>query len=332
MKKHLTTILGALVVGLTACVAFLLSPAVDFLALTGWMNLPIPEGSVLAPIDPEKGYRVEEIGDGVYFLGGWSHNTLFVVTETGVVAVDAPPSIGAAYLDAIASVTDKPVTHVIYSHSHGDHIDAADIFAGATYIAQSATAALLAAKADPTRPVPTITFDDAYTLEVGGKRIELRYAGPAHCPGNLIIHLPQDRVLAMIDIAFPRWVPIHEFAIAEDLDAYYGIYDVLLDYEFDTFVGGHVDLGTYDDVRDQRDYALDIREAARDAFSSVDVTQLGARAAGSPNTYATVRFGLDRMAAMCEAAVVSKWGDRLAGVDVFTQSHCKRMVFHAMTE
>jgi glyoxylase-like metal-dependent hydrolase (beta-lactamase superfamily II) len=46
----------------------------------------------------------------------------------GVVAVDAPPSIGQNYLKAIAEVTDKPITHVIYSHAHLDHIGAAGVF------------------------------------------------------------------------------------------------------------------------------------------------------------------------------------------------------------
>jgi glyoxylase-like metal-dependent hydrolase (beta-lactamase superfamily II) len=63
-----------------------------------------------------------------------SYNTIFLVTDEGVVAVDAPPSIGQNYLKAISEVTDKPITHVIYSHAHLDHIGAAGIFPkNATY-------------------------------------------------------------------------------------------------------------------------------------------------------------------------------------------------------
>ena len=87
-----------------------------------------------------------------------------------------------------------------------------------------------------------------------------------------------------------------------------------------------------EEVVAQRDYALAVQRASREAFASVDFTALGQRAAGSANTWVTVNFGLDRMAGMCEDQVLDEWGDKLAGADVFTHSHCKRMVFHAMTE
>ena len=65
---------------------------------------------------------------------------MFLVTNKGVVAVDAPPTIGKNYLKAIAEVTNKPVTYVIYSHAHLDHIGAAGMFpSNATFIAQQET-------------------------------------------------------------------------------------------------------------------------------------------------------------------------------------------------
>lgn len=196
----------------------------------------------------------------------------------------------------------------------------------------SPKASILKEASEPHRPLPTVTFDEAHTIEVGGKRIELAYHGPAHGPRNISIYLPQDKVLSMIDIACPKWVPIHEFAFAEDIDAYYEVYEKFLSYDFVHFVGGHANLGNHRDVADQRDYALDIRKGARDAVRSVDAAKLGKRAASTPNLYATVNFGFNRMASMCAGPVIEKWGERLAGVDVFTHSHCKRMVFHAMTE
>ena len=126
MKKHLTKILVAIIAILAIWIAVLVSPANDFLSLTGLYHLPIPEEAQSHPVDPEKGYYLEEIAEGVYFITGWSHNTMFVVAEESVIVLDAPPSIGDAYLDAIREVTDKPVSHMIYSHSHDDHIGSAD--------------------------------------------------------------------------------------------------------------------------------------------------------------------------------------------------------------
>lgn len=88
-------------------------------------------------ISPEKGYSVEEIRGGLYWVTDGSYNTMFLVTDEGVVVIDAPPSIGANYLKAISEVTDKPIRYVIYSHSHLDHIGTvASIFReNATHIA-----------------------------------------------------------------------------------------------------------------------------------------------------------------------------------------------------
>ena len=92
------------------------------------------------PAIPAKGYLVQEIRDHLYWVTDGSYNAMFLVTDKGVVAVDAPPSIGKNYLKAIAEVTDKPVTYVIYSHAHIDHIGAAGIFPkNTTFIAQQET-------------------------------------------------------------------------------------------------------------------------------------------------------------------------------------------------
>src|ERR687894_1840476 len=53
----------------------------------------IPETAIGPTIPPEKGYFVEEIGDGLYWVTDGSYNTMFLVTDEGVVAVDAPPSL-----------------------------------------------------------------------------------------------------------------------------------------------------------------------------------------------------------------------------------------------
>src|SRR5688572_15934801 len=87
----------------------------------------LPEAAK-GPAIPSKGYLVEEIRDGLFWVTDGAYNTMFLVTDKGVVAVDAPPTIGKNYLKAISEVTDKPITHVIYSHAHIDHIGAAGIF------------------------------------------------------------------------------------------------------------------------------------------------------------------------------------------------------------
>ena len=153
------------------------------------------------------GYRIGDLGGGLYWVTDGIYQVMFLVTSEGVVAVDAPPTLGANYLAAIASVTDQPVTHVIYSHSHADHIAAAGMFpADATYIAHKDVVAHMQDAATDARPAPfgvfvgggpipapTGTFAESYTLTVGGKSLELAYKGPAHEPGNIFIYAPAQK-------------------------------------------------------------------------------------------------------------------------------------------
>ncbi|MCH9684536.1 MAG: MBL fold metallo-hydrolase [Deltaproteobacteria bacterium] len=330
-RRSQRILVGAVVL-LATWVVVLVTPLKDMLALTGVLNDAVPAASAEHPVDPDKGYYLEELGGGAWFVSGWSHNTMFVVTSESVVVLDAPPSLGEAYLDAVAEVTDKPVSHLIYSHSHADHIGRADLFPDATVVAHERTAEILAERQDPKRRAPGVTFSDRHTLTVGGVRIELANYGPAHGPGNIAVYLPEQKVLSMIDIAFPKWIPVHEFAIAEDIDAYFQVYDHLLAYEFDHFIGGHANLGTYEDLEEQRDYVLDVRQAARTAVGEAPLDKIGQMQRWTPNPFVTANFGFERMTARCADIVEDKWEGRLAAVDVFTSSHCRRMVFYWFTD
>jgi len=164
---------------------------------------PIPDAAIGPAIDFSKGYLVEEISDGLYWVTDGAYNTIFLTTGEGVIVVDAPPSIGENYLNAIAEVTDEPITHVIYSHSHIDHIGAGSQFPSeAVIIAQQETASTLQERNDSNRPIPTVTFEDNYTLEVGNQILELQYQGPMHVSGNIFIYAPQQKVLMLVDVVF----------------------------------------------------------------------------------------------------------------------------------
>ena len=84
---------------------------------------PVP-ATAKGPAIPSKGYLVQQIGAGLYYLTDGVYQMMFLTTGHGVIAVDAPPTIGHNILRAIAEVTSEPVTHVVYSHVHADHIGA----------------------------------------------------------------------------------------------------------------------------------------------------------------------------------------------------------------
>ena len=219
-----------------------------------------PIGSVPA-ISAEKGYFVQEIRGGLYWVTDGLYNTMFLVSSQGVIVVDPLPNLGDKYLKAIAEVTNKPVTHVVYSHEHTDHIGAAYLFPrNAVYIAQKNTAEILFRRRDPRRPAPKVTFTDTYTLTVGDQTLVLDYKGVNHEAGNIFIYAPKQKVLMLVDVVYPGWMPYKNLGIAEDIPGYIQAHDDALRYDFDTLVAGHVDrLGTRTDVESSLEFVNDLK-------------------------------------------------------------------------
>ena len=283
----------------------------------------LPESAKGPQIDFSKGYLVEEIKDGLYWVTDGAYNTIFLTTGEGVIVVDAPPSIGENYLNAIAEVTEEPITHVIYSHTHIDHIGAASIFPDdAVIISQKNVALELEQRNDPNRPIPEVTFDDEYLLEVGNQSLELKYDGPMHEPGNIFIYAPQQKVLMVVDVIFPGWTPFKDLAMAQDVPAFLAAHDKILEYDFDTYVGGHLTrLGTTEDVKIQQEYFQDIEENAAIANQEVSFMEIG-QEVGFENPWLVFQIYADTISQQCTDATVPDWIDRLGGVDLFTYDHC----------
>ena len=241
-------------------------------------TIQIPNMAKGPAINLAKGYLVQEIRDHLYWVTDGSYNTMFLVTDKGVIVVDAPPTIGKNYLKAISEVTNKPINYVIYSHAHLDHIGAAKMFPkNATFIAQEDTAAeLQKAKSATTNasflpPLPTVTFSKNYTLQIGNQRLQLDYYGNNHLPGNIFIYAPHQKVLMLVDVIFPGWIPFPYLAVANDVTGFIKAHDIALNrYDFDTFVGGHLTrLGTRDDVKVQKKFVSDLESAASKANHDV---------------------------------------------------------------
>jgi glyoxylase-like metal-dependent hydrolase (beta-lactamase superfamily II) len=297
---------------------------------------PVPPTVFDPDVDLSQGYFVDEIQDDLYWVTDGSYQMMFLVYKQGVIVVDAPPSLGENILKAIADVTDKPITHVIYSHSHADHIGAAGIYPeDATYIAQEETAAQLEEALSGDRPypygifigggpvpLPDITFKKQFTLRRGDQDLELNYHGPNHEPGNIFIYAPRQKVLMLVDVIFPAWVPFAELALAEDIPGFYTAHDQALAYDFETFIGGHLTrLGTRDDVETAREYALDVRDNAAAALQEVDFFAI-AEQTGFENQWLLFDTYLDAVAQNCAEKTVPEWSGQLGGADIFTFSHC----------
>jgi glyoxylase-like metal-dependent hydrolase (beta-lactamase superfamily II) len=301
---------------------------------TNTTTTQIPETAKGPAIPSEKGYLVQEIGDQLYSVSDGSYNTMFVVTDEGVIAIDAPPTLGPNYLKAIAEVTDKPTTHVIYSHAHMDHIGAARIFPeNATFVAQQETASELqramnvATNTSMVPPVPTETFSKNMTLKVGNQTLQLDYHGNNHLPGNIFIYAPQQKVLMLVDIIFPGWIPFPYLAIAKDTAGFIEAHDIALNnYDFNTIVAGHLTrLGTKADVGVQRELVMDLEKAADNANQNVSFSGIASQVGSFDNPWLLFSKYIDAINKQCEEVMLPKWESKLGGAEIFMSTHCFTM-------
>jgi glyoxylase-like metal-dependent hydrolase (beta-lactamase superfamily II) len=289
-------------------------------------HLPIPEHAQGPALDAKKGYRLQELGAGLFMISDNIYQSMFLVYETGVIVADAPPSYAARIVQGIRDVTDKPITHLIYSHSHIDHIGGAkQLGAVPNIIAHTETKRLLARAKDPNRPLPTITFQDRYTLNVGTKVLELSYHGVAHEPGNIFIYAPAQRTLMVIDVVFPGWMPWRRFALAQDVPGYFAQVAEIGKVPFKTLIAGHVArTGTPADVELQIQFMTDLKTAAGRALSDVKPGE-GLAQPALANPWAVFDDYIDRVAAQCVNELTPKWASKLAAFDVYIWDQCYAM-------
>ena len=166
-----------------------------------------------------------------YENSGHNNNLSFIVTTEGVVVVNASDNalLAESLHQEIRALTDLPVRYVILENGQGHAMLGTDYWQqqGAIVIAHEDAALEIEArgegilqrmqsrnrdKAMGTRlALPDVTFTDNKILELGGRKIEILYLGPAHSPGDIVVWLPEDKLVIAGDMAFhQRLLPVFE--------------------------------------------------------------------------------------------------------------------------
>ena len=285
--------------------------------------MDVPESAKGPAVDAAKGYRIQDLGKGLYLVTDNAYQSMFMVYDKGVVVIDAPPSYAQYIPKAIREITDKPVTHLIYSHSHADHIGgAASLGKIPIIIAQEETKRLLTRAGDPNRPIPTVTFRDRYTLKAGSQILELSYHGVAHEPGNIFIFAPAQKTLMVVDIVSPGWMPFRRLHLAQDVIGHYAQVEEIKRFSFETFVGGHVErTGTKADVELYSEFLSDLKTAAAESLKTTKFG-VGLDPRDLPNPWAGYDNYIDRVVVQCVNRMTPKWATKLAAYDVFIWDQC----------
>jgi len=248
-----------------------------FLAALSFVLATAPvwsQGQPAAPAAPRPPIATTKVDgtDNVYIFRNGNHQSLFVVTNDGVIATDpvayGRPQGGAAYVEAIKKVTDRPIRYLVYSHHHFDHIAGGQAFkdAGARIIAHKRANERLAILKDPATPLADETFDQKRTLTLGGTSLELTFVGLNHSDSTLVMRLPKERIIFVVDLLPVGQIPGRGMIDFYPIEAESSITQIVA-MDWERLIPGHPGpndrLGTKQDVRDQLTFLRDASEAVK---------------------------------------------------------------------
>jgi glyoxylase-like metal-dependent hydrolase (beta-lactamase superfamily II) len=224
---------------------------------------------------PDQTSSVESLGNGV-FLFRWHpglYVSPFLVSKDGVLAVDPiNRDVAKLYREGIAAVTDAPVTKIVYSHDHRDHIVGADVLGpNADLYAHPGTLATIKARGDTDIPAPTILIDDGDQIKIGTRSVGVHYFGPNHGDSNIALSFTTNAGMMLV------WVDTIEIGIAPyrslpdtNFNGYLHSLEKAIALESDWVLGGHSGPGSSVWLENFRDYFLDMRDALSKADAEIE--------------------------------------------------------------
>lgn len=257
------------------------------------------DNTVDNPVDYRRG--LHDLGQGCHAWllpdGSWGWSNSGLITGSGTsLMVDTlfDLALTREMLEGIAPITDRhPLGTLVNTHSDGDHVFGNELVAerGAQIIASEAAAALMTQEAVDllagvkrmtgvtgefarhvfapfefdgiTATGPDRTFSGELSLDVGGREVRLIQVGPAHTPGDTLVHVPDAKLLYAGDILFVGGTPI---AWAGPIERWIAALDRILDMDLDVIVPGHGPVSGKDEVRFMRGYLVFVEREARKRF------------------------------------------------------------------
>jgi len=226
---------------------------------------------------------IKKVHDNLYVIPGAGGNTTVFVTQAGVVLVDTKlPNNGEAILNQVRTVSDKPVSMIINTHTHPDHVGSNDYFpASVEKVVQENTKKWMAANeryASNPAVMPTKTFADRMTIGKGKDRIDLYYFGAGHTNGDAFVVFPALRSMAAGDIFAWKMAPLIDpmaggsvVALPDTLEkALKGIPNV------DTVIEGHGDVNTWAGFRDYTQFSRALLDAAKAGMGTRKAEEIAA--------------------------------------------------------
>jgi cyclase len=263
--------------------------------------------TLTAQQQPQQELQIEKVKENLYVILGNGGNTAAFIHDEGVVLVDTKlANNGQQILDKVKSVTDKPITHIINTHTHGDHVGSNAFFPPTVDIVAHENTATNMAKmknfADPAAKhgLPDRTFKDRLTVLSGNTAIDLYYFGNAHTNGDAFIVFRNLRVMHAGDVFSGPNLPIIDtnnggsgLSYPDTLDkAAKGIKDV------DTVIPGHSAVTTWQAFLDYGEFMRGFVTAVTESAKAGRTADEAVAAYKPPAKFAN--YGLQRAKANVE--------------------------------
>lgn len=221
--------------------------AMAFVCTLAFAQAPFPE------------VTVKKLKDNIYVADGGGGTSTIIIGQNGVIVVDAKNRApdGKKLVDEVGKLTNKPITTVILTHSDPDHTRGLGGFPkGLTIIAHENDKKEIeqelangGAQAPPKEYLPNKLVTQAReSMTIEGVKMTLIHIAPAHTTGDLAVYLPDAKVVASGDLIGDGDPSIHLFKNGSS-EGWIRFVSALVDLDADTYVRGHADVGTREQVR-----------------------------------------------------------------------------------
>ncbi len=224
--------------------------------------------------------KIEKIKDNLYVIAGSGAedtsafsggNVAVFITDSGVTLVDAKlPGFGPTIVERVKSVTNKPITRIINTHTHSDHTGSNEFF-GATIdnVVQENTKANMARmdefKGAKAQFLPKRTYKDSMKIGSGKDEIDLYYFGRGHTNGDAFVVFPALRTMHVGDIFAWKALPYVDTANGGSVvDQPKTLAKAIATVKnVDTIINGHIPVSTWKDLQEYAQFTKEFADFAQ---------------------------------------------------------------------
>ena len=228
--------------------------------------------------------KTTSLGEGMFMFSGDGGNVTAIVDDGNTLLIDSGIDSRVSELsEAIVKATMRPVTQLVNTHWHFDHIGGNVYFGseGVSIIAQENVKKRLSSVQDvpfiglrdghyPSQALPAVTYSSSMTLNQGSQRLILANYGSAHTDGDTVIYIAPANVVVVGDIFSNHFYPIIDLASGGSIDGMIHSIDQILALsdQRTKIVPGHGPVATRADLQDYRDMLAQVRQRIQALIAS----------------------------------------------------------------